>query len=107
MLALIAADAATGDPWALLLQYGVLGVVVVGFITGWIVPGPQAKQLLEENRRLQALIENKLLPMSETYAATLEKSAIVMEKCTTVLDQIVQAQARQLDGRERDRARGR
>lgn len=86
------AEAAVGNPsWDSLVQYGVLGLVVLGFITGHIVPGHHAKQLLEENKRLSSLIEGKLLPMSETYAATLEKSANVMEKATEALERKIDA----------------
>ena len=90
------------DPVAFLLQYGVLGIVVIGFIFGWIVPGPQARQLLDENRRLTALIENKLLPMSEQYAVALDRSAIVMDKATSALEKAIETQrpaARDFTGR--------
>lgn len=80
---------APSDPLATLVQYGVLGLVVLAFITGWIVPGPQAKQLIEENKRLNQLIETRLLPMSEQYAASQEKTAIVMDKCTVALERAI------------------
>lgn len=76
----------TSDPLTTLIQYGVLGMVVLGFITGWIVPGPQAKQLIEENKRLNVLVENKLLPMSEQYAKSMERSSIVIENATNALE---------------------
>lgn len=78
--------AATIDPIANLIQYGVLGIVVIGFITGWIVPGPTAKQLIAENKRLNDMIEAKLLPLIEKSAAALERSAITMDKATSALD---------------------
>lgn len=87
-------DANSSDPLTNLIQYGVLGMVVLGFITGWIVPGPQAKQLIEENKRLNTLIETRFLPMSEQYAATLERSAIVMDKATDALEVAAAALAR-------------
>lgn len=95
-----AAEVNTSDPLTNLIQYGVLGMVVLGFITGWIVPGPQAKQLIEENKRLNALIESRFLPMSEQYAATLERSAIVMDKATDALEVAAAALAR-IEPRER------
>lgn len=80
-------EGSTGtDPVAILLNYGPLGMVVLGFILGWIVPGPTAKQLVEENRRLNALIETVLLPMIEKDGATLERVAGAMEKNTAALD---------------------
>jgi hypothetical protein len=69
-----------------LLQYGVLGLVVVGFITGWIIPGHQAKALAAENTRLSGLIEGKLFPMLEQYATTMEKAAMALEKAAEAMD---------------------
>ena len=77
-----------------------LGLVVLGFATGWIVPGPQAKALTTENARLSALIENKLLPMSEQYAATMEKAASALEKSAEALDRRAE-----LDRLEQERQR--
>lgn len=78
------------DPLTPLLQYGVLGLVVLGFATGWIVPGPTAKAYAAENARLSALIEGKLLPMSEQYAATMERAAIALEKSSEALDRLAE-----------------
>lgn len=86
-LALVDA-AGTAEPIASLLQYGVLGLVVVGFITGWIVPGPTAKALAVENARLSALIEGKLFPMLEQYAANQEKSASALERSAEAMDRV-------------------
>lgn len=95
------ASSVSGDSMAPFLQYGVLGLVVVGFATGWIVPGPQAKALAAENTRLSALIENKLLPMIETSSAALERAAIAMEKCTDALDRRAALEAVEADRRTR------
>ena len=67
------------------LQYGVLGLVVVGFLTGWIVPGPTAKQMLGENTRLQTLVE-KVIPMTATYASTMEKSTAALDRAAQVME---------------------
>lgn len=77
---------ATSDPLSNFLQYGVLGLVVIGFATGWIVPGPQAKALAAENTRLSGLIEGKLFPMFEQYAGTMERAAIALEKSAEAMD---------------------
>jgi hypothetical protein len=69
------------------VQYGVLGLVVIGFLTGWIVPGPTAKQLLSENQRLSALVE-KVIPVAVTYAATMEKSNAALEKAAEAIERI-------------------
>lgn len=79
-LSRVASEAPTpANPVEYLLQYGPLGLVVIGFLTGWIVPGYHAKSLEAENRRLTALFEGKMLPMIETYAATLDRATSVME----------------------------
>lgn len=97
------AEAASAvDPLTPLLQYGVLGLVVLGFATGWIVPGPTAKAYAAENARLSALIEGKLLPMSEQYAATMERAAIALEKSSEALDRLAE---RDRLAAERDRIR--
>lgn len=82
----LAEAASATDPITPFLQYGVLGIVVVGFITGWIVPGPQAKALAAENIRLSGLIEGKLFPMLELHAATMERAAKALEKSADAMD---------------------
>jgi cytochrome b len=88
-LALLAAEvdpSGSSLPLGSLLQYGVLGLVVVGFITGWIVPGPQAKALAAENARLSALIEGRLFPMLEQHASTMERAAIALENSAAAMN---------------------
>jgi hypothetical protein len=53
--------------WA---QWGVLGVVIVALITGWLVPGrthereiARADRLEQENARLRDRVETKVLPL--------------------------------------------
>lgn len=82
----LAEPLATADPVSNFLQYGVLGLVVIGFATGWIVPGPTAKALAAENTRLSALFEGQLLPMVGQYASTMERAAIALEKSAEAMD---------------------
>lgn len=52
----LAAQAPVGDPGIIgWIQYGVLGLVVVGFIMGWIVPGPIHKREIERGDRMERL----------------------------------------------------
>lgn len=83
-IAAIAADSATDV--GQFLQYGVLGLVVVGFITGWIVPGYQAKNMAAENARLLGLFENKLFPLIESSAEALGRASVAMEKSADALN---------------------
>lgn len=72
------------DGW---LQYGVLGLLVVAFILGWIVPGWYAKQLVEENKRLSVLIEEKVLPMTATYGLTMDRASSALERAADALNE--------------------
>jgi len=74
------------NPVEYFLQYGPLGLIVIGFLTGWIVPGYHAKSLEAENRRLTALFEGKLLPMIETSAITMDKATSALEKSAVALE---------------------
>lgn len=94
----LAEVSASSDPISGLLQYGVLGLVVIGFATGWIVPGPQAKALAAENARLSGLIDNKIFPMLEQYASTMERAAQALERSAEAMNR--QAER---DGRSSER----
>lgn len=59
------ADAATGgglDLGSGLLTYGPLGLMVAGFMFGYIIPGPTHKRVVDENDRLRSLIDDKVWP---------------------------------------------
>ena len=86
------------------LQYGVLGLVVIGFLTGWIVPGPTAKQLLSENQRLQALVET-VIPVTATYSDTMKQSNSALEKAAQVME-LLDKRLEAEDVAMRDAARG-
>jgi len=73
------------DPWLSLTQYGPLGLMVLGFITGWIVPGPAVKAKDAEIRRLQSLFEDQVVPMTQTYATTMAQTTEVLKEITPVL----------------------
>lgn len=77
--------AETVDPLVSLTQYGPLGLMVLGFITGWIVPGPTAKAQAAEIVRLQGLFEDEVLPMAKTYAETMGSVTKVLDKVLEVL----------------------
>lgn len=81
-------SSAGGSPVESFLQYGVLGLVVVGFLTEWIVPGSTAKKLAAENQRLQQLIEDKVLPVTATYSSTLERSSAALEKAGQAIEAV-------------------
>lgn len=73
------------DPWLSLTQYGPLGLMVLGFVTGWIVPGPAVKAKDAEIKRLQALFEDQVVPMTQTYATTMAQTTEVLKEITPVL----------------------
>lgn len=73
------------DPYSLLLGFGPLGLMVLGFITGWIVPGPQLKKSEAEVARLQRLFDEQVFPMVQTYASTMATATQVMHDVTDEL----------------------
>lgn len=83
--AVISRYAADSDPFTSLTQYGPLGLMVLGFLTGWIVPGPTAKAQAAEITRLQTLFEGEVLPMAKTYAETMAQVTTVLEKVLDVM----------------------
>jgi hypothetical protein len=79
------AETTPSDPVSMFAQYGPLGLMVLGFLTGWIVPGPVAKQKDVEIGRLQALFENEVLPMAKTYAETMAETSRVLDRTLSEL----------------------
>lgn len=75
----------TGTPLDLLLAYGPLGVIVVLFIIGWIVPRRTVDQKDAEILRLQRLFEDEVMPMAKTYAETMQHTTGVMEQASRAL----------------------
>lgn len=53
MWRLIAQQVDTGTEPVEWIQYGALGMVVVGLLTGWLWPKPAVERLLAENERLR------------------------------------------------------
>lgn len=73
------------DPFSLLLGFGPLGLMVLGFITGWIVPGSTHKKAEAEVARLQRLFDDQVFPMAQTYASTMATATQVMHDVTDEL----------------------
>jgi hypothetical protein len=88
----------TIDPIQSLTQYGPLGLIVLGFITGWIVPGPAVKAKDAEIKRLQALFEDQVVPMTQTYATTMAQTTEVLKEITPILHRASEAAERQHEG---------
>lgn len=87
VVTLVVVAQSAGDPdWTDLAQYGVLGLVVLAFIFGKIVPGYIYERRVkehtsekEENRRLEATIKDKVIP-------ALVQSTDVMAQVLVLLD---------------------
>jgi hypothetical protein len=73
------------DPTSMLLGYGPLGLVVIGFLTGWLVPGTQLKKSEAETARLQRLFDDQVFPMAQTYASTMAQATVVLHDVTEEL----------------------
>jgi hypothetical protein len=81
ILALSAAAVVTPDGGAGLssyISYGPLGLMVLGFLTGQLVPGRTAKRIEDENDRLRAMVEDKLLPLVEKNTAVTTEAIRVL-----------------------------
>jgi hypothetical protein len=76
---LLAADPIT-DPTspATYLTYGPLGLIVIGFVTGQIVTGKQAKRLEDENDRMRKLLEEKVIPLVQENTRVTEEAIRVL-----------------------------
>jgi hypothetical protein len=85
-----AAEPVSSDPVLTLINYGVLGIVVVGFVTGWIAPGPQVKQLVRENERLNLLITGTLLPIIEKVTLVMDQTTSATKRQTEVVEAVRQ-----------------
>lgn len=82
----LAADAAPGlDIGTGLLVYGPLGIMVAGFMFGYIVPGPTHKRIVEENDRLRNLIDEKVWPTINDATAAMKDSTDVVREALRVL----------------------
>lgn len=87
-LAQTAQSGPTGPDWTNLAQYGVLGLVVLAFIFGKIVPGyiyerrvAEYEAEKNENRRLEDTIKEKIIPL-------LVQSTDVLADVLSLLDRL-------------------
>lgn len=86
--AVAAADAASGTGLDLgtgLLTYGPLGVMVVGFMFGYIIPGPTHKRVVDENDRLRTLIDDKVWPTINDATSALRESTDTVRETVRLL----------------------
>jgi len=74
-----------GIPVDVFAQYGILGALVIGFLTGWISPGYLLKREQTENDRLRKLIEERVIPAVEDSSKALKASGESVDKALTVL----------------------
>lgn len=85
------------------VQYGVLGVVVLGFIMGWIWPKPAVKTVLsdrdearDELRQIQVYFRDVVVP-----------AVVASNEAIKATNELVRDLARDVDRRTRDRDRAR
>lgn len=69
-------------------QYGVLGLIVIGFLVGWIWPKPSVDKLLADHSRLQVQVEE----LTRTYQAevipTLVRANDVLTRMAAVASRV-------------------
>lgn len=76
---------ASSDPFSVLLSYGPLGIMVVGFVTGLLVPGYLYKRIDGENDRLRRLIEDKVIPLVEQNSRVTEEAIDVIKNYNDII----------------------
>ncbi len=88
---------APSDPTGGLLSYGVLGLLVVAFLVGQIVPGYLYKRVETENDRLRRIIDDKVYP-------TIEGSTSVTREAQETMREVIRVLA-EMEDRPRPRRR--
>lgn len=78
-----AGSAITIESAMAIINVGLAGLGLIGFIRGWIVPGSLHKTVVDENTRKQKLIEENLIPelirSRESQEKVLELSSKLIE----------------------------
>lgn len=82
-----AVDSAAGgvDLGTGLLTYGPLGIMVVGFMFGQIIPGPTHKRVVDENDRLRTLIDDKVWPTINDATSAMKESTDTVREVVRLL----------------------
>lgn len=81
----LAGEAGSLDLGTGLLTYGPLGIMVAGFMFGYIIPGPTHKRVVEENDRLRALIDEKVWPTINDATAAMKESTDTVREVVRLL----------------------
>jgi len=63
-----------------LVNFGVLGVMVLLFIGGWIVTGAQYRRIEARNEALNEYIVNTLVPLIESTTHAIQANTEVMQR---------------------------
>lgn len=88
----LAQQTSGGEPILDLIQYGVLGFVVVAFFLGWIWAAPAVKELLSRNKALEEENRQKDQELKE-YRDKVESE--VLPALIRTADVVAQALARE------------
>jgi hypothetical protein len=70
---LVTAAVDISDPVAW-IQYGALGLVVLGFITGWVWPRPSVERLLRDLERQQGQLDSLVKVYQEQVIPVLSRA---------------------------------
>jgi len=73
------------DPFGIILDYGLIGAILILFLIGWIVPKKTVDQKDAEILRLQHLFTDEVIPMVKTYTETMTKVTSNLEESTEAL----------------------
>ena len=80
IIALLTEEVAAPAGTERLLNFGALGVIVLLFITGFIVTGRQYRKLEAKNDELQEFVIDRVLPLMERTTRALENNTEVIQR---------------------------
>ena len=61
------------DPLAF-VQYGILGVILLMLLTGWLWAKPAVDEMQKRHREERELLQSEILPLLQTLAKLLEEN---------------------------------
>ena len=75
--------AGTPDPILQFVQYGIAGLVILAFLTGWIWPRPPVERLQRDYDRLRAQYDELVSTYQREIIPTLSRAADALTRKTT------------------------
>lgn len=87
----IAADSG-GDPVNYFFQYGVIGVVLILLLLGWLVPKYVHDRAIAENKRKDEIIERKDEFIAELQSSISDRAIPALVEATSIMRSLPEAE---------------